>query len=557
MTGSTIESAAPDASRPTLAVNGSAVLVVDDDAGARGLVAFALSRAGFRVLEAMSGEAAFEVVRAEPVGLIVLDMSMPGMSGTDVVRRLRATAETATLPILLMTGSGDSDSVIRGLEAGADDFVPKPVRLDELVARVNANLRTQAAWSHVVEDELQRRARVVAALGHLTISSVPEEAAEAVVRELSESTESDFVAVLQLGSDDRLQELATYDRATGVRRGGHTLSAAHARRVLERAREGPWVKEVDPPDANGTGSFPSATPELAAGAPIYAGDELVGILTIGLMDDARRSPQARQAKLLAAAIDYASVLSTRAGSAFADRRDVAATQARLRNLLVGHEYHPAFQPIVNLATREVIGFEALTRFDDGSAPDVRFGEADRSGLGPEYELATLRAALAVGADLPAGAFLSLNVSPAFVLRGSRRFRQLIADSPRPLVLELTEHVAIDDYPRVRAALAKLGDVGLAVDDAGAGYASLRHILELRPTFAKLDISLVRGIDGDDLRQALAAGLQFFASRTGCRLIAEGIETDAEADVLHGLGIELGQGFLFGRPGLVPSVAEVA
>ena len=90
-------------------------------------------------------------------------------------------------------------------------------------------------------------------------------------------------------------------------------------------------------------------------------------------------------------------------------------------------------------------------------------------------------------------------------------------------------------------------MGLAVDDAGSGYSSLRHILELRPTYAKLDISLVHGIDADDLRQALAAGLQYFARKTGCRLIAEGVETSEEADVLQRLGIEFAQGYLFGQP----------
>jgi EAL domain-containing protein (putative c-di-GMP-specific phosphodiesterase class I) len=88
---------------------------------------------------------------------------------------------------------------------------------------------------------------------------------------------------------------------------------------------------------------------------------------------------------------------------------------------------------------------------------------------------------------------------------------------------------------------------IAVDDAGAGYASLRHILELRPTFAKLDISLVRGIDDDELRQAIAAGFGYFALRTGCRLVAEGVETEEEAAALRRLGIELAQGYLFGRP----------
>jgi predicted signal transduction protein with EAL and GGDEF domain len=132
---------------------------------------------------------------------------------------------------------------------------------------------------------------------------------------------------------------------------------------------------------------------------------------------------------------------------------------------------------------------------------------------------------------------------------------------------------VDDDPEVRAMVAmSLRQAGLrvveagsgrlalgshvqvAVDDAGAGFASMRHILELRPTFAKLDMSLVRGIDDDDLRQGLAAGLNYFALRTGVRLIAEGVETQAEADALQRVGIELGQGYLYGRPARVADLA---
>jgi EAL domain-containing protein (putative c-di-GMP-specific phosphodiesterase class I)/DNA-binding response OmpR family regulator len=527
----------------------ASVLVVDDDDTIRALVAFALRRAGFTVLEAPGGEASLALVAAETVDLVVLDMTMPGMSGTDVVRALRSGSDTATLPILLMTGTGDEDSVIEGLDAGADDFVPKPVRLDELVARVNAHLRRQAAWSQVVEDELETRAAVVAALGHLAISSVPEEAAEAVVRELGNRTDSDFVAVLQVGADGQLNELATYDRAAGVQAGGRPLAPTIARHVLARARGGPWVEEVAAGTGSATPSFASAAAELAAGAPIYAGDDLVGILTIGITADAAKPPLGLRANLLASAIDYANVLSTRAGPAFADRRDVAVVRARLRRVLTEHEFHPVFQPIIDLQTRSVLGYEALTRFDDGTPPDVRFGEAVGVGLGPDFELATIRAALDDGARLPDDLFLSINVSPEFVLHGDHRFRQLIDGSARPLVVELTEHAPIDDYGIMRDALGKLGDVGLAVDDAGAGYSSLRHILELRPTYAKLDISLVRGIDGDDLRQALAAGVQYFASKIGCRLIAEGVESNQEAEVVQRLGIEYAQGYLFGRPEL--------
>ncbi|MEO8229729.1 MAG: EAL domain-containing protein [Chloroflexota bacterium] len=526
------------------------ILVVDEDDDTRVLTVHALRDAGFEVVEARRGPAALKIAQTETVGLVVLNARLPGSPGAEVVRALRGRPETARLPVVLMTDLDDEAGGIDGLDAGADDFVAKPVRPDELVARVKAHLRRHSAWSLVVEDELRIRASVVAALAHLHISSDPEEAAEAVVRELAK-THSDFVAVLQVGAGGQLQELATYDRSTGVQRGGRPLPAGLARHVLARARHGPWAEDVVRPLAPSlqTSAF-WAAPELSAGAPIYDGDDLVGILTIGILNNAGKAPLVRRAKLLAAAIDYANVLSTKAGAAFADRRDVATTRARLQDVLTAQRYHPVFQPIVELATGVVVGFEALTRFDDGTRPDVRFAEAVEVGLGSDFELATIRAALDGGARLPGDVFLSLNVSPGFVLDGDRSFRRLVKGSTRPLVLELTEHVPIDDYPLVRDALAMLGDVGLAVDDAGAGYASLRHILELRPTYAKLDISLVHGIDGDDLRQALAAGLQYFASKVGCRLIAEGVESTGEADVLRQLGIEYAQGYLFGRPDLV-------
>jgi EAL domain-containing protein (putative c-di-GMP-specific phosphodiesterase class I) len=203
---------------------------------------------------------------------------------------------------------------------------------------------------------------------------------------------------------------------------------------------------------------------------------------------------------------------------------------------------------VAVETRAIVGFEALTRFDDGTRPDLRFAEAARAGLGPAFELAAISMAVEGLGRLSAG-FISLNLSPASVIDRTDEVREILrASGNRTTVLELTEHVMIDDYGQLRAALGSLGDhVEVAVDDAGAGFASMRHILELRPAFAKLDMSLVRGIDEDDLRQGLAAGLNYFALRTGCQLIAEGVETQAEADTLQRLGIEFAQGYLYGRP----------
>ena len=143
--------------------------------------------------------------------------------------------------------------------------------------------------------------------------------------------------------------------------------------------------------------------------------------------------------------------------------------------------------------------------------------------------------------------MSVNLS-ADVLQLEPPLQRITAAAGRPLIVEITEHERIDDYAAVRAALQALGpNVKLAVDDAGSGYASLRHILALQPAYVKLDIEWVRGLDREPVRRALVSGLAYFATETGCELIAEGIETQEELQALRDLGIGLGQGYLLGRP----------
>jgi len=228
---------------------------------------------------------------------------------------------------------------------------------------------------------------------------------------------------------------------------------------------------------------------------------------------------------------------------------VAATQARrdLRRIIRERKYRPVFQPIVELSTATTVGYEALTRFADGVRPDVRFDKAAAVGVGLELEAVTLAAAIGAAARLPAGVFLNLNVSPAAILAGEP-LAGILRGSEASIVLELTEHAVVDDYDDLRRAIARLGDgIRLAVDDAGAGFASFRHILELRPQFVKIDRGIVAGINTDPARQALVAGMHHFSTMTSCDLIAEGIETEAEMQTLRSLGILFGQGYLLGRP----------
>lgn len=207
------------------------------------------------------------------------------------------------------------------------------------------------------------------------------------------------------------------------------------------------------------------------------------------------------------------------------------------------------QPIHALETGLSAGCEALARFTDASKrpPNLWFDDAFEVGLGIDLELAAIRNALAAAAYVPAGHYMSLNVSPESAVSG--RLLPLLAEANLDnLVLEVTEHSGVSDYAELEAALATMRPYArIAIDDFGAGYSSLRHILALEPDILKLDMSLVRGIDTDPAKRALASAMVGFAGRVNARIVAEGIETVEERDVLRDLGVNYGQGYLFSRP----------
>ncbi len=323
------------------------------------------------------------------------------------------------------------------------------------------------------------------------------------------------------------------------------LTYQRSRHLRVRAAEGPWIEPwVGRLWHPYTGLLNGLDVHSVACAPVRHDGRLIGLLVI---DAADAVDMAALTEDLPALVEFADLAGALIGREVADRGGVRRGRERIMAVIERRAFHPVFQPIVDLANDAVVGFEALTRFADGARPEIRFGAANVVGLGTELETAALRAAVAAAGGLPGSAWLNLNVSPELILAGEP-LRALVAGCPRPVVLEVTEHAAVADYPAFRAAMAELGPkVRLAVDDAGAGFASLRHILELRPAFVKLDRWLVAGLESDDARQAMIVGLRHFARSTGCRLIAEGIETDRELAVLRSLDIPLGQGFLLGRP----------
>jgi len=232
-------------------------------------------------------------------------------------------------------------------------------------------------------------------------------------------------------------------------------------------------------------------------------------------------------------------------------RDARLERAgRVRRVLDENLIAMVFQPLVDLETGRAVGFEALARvrLEPVRGPDAWFADAAASGLLEELDLAALRAALTELDRLPGAGSLWLNLSPGTAV-SPRLYRALEDVAVGRLVLEITEHARVEDYDVLDAALAPLRARGLrlAVDDAGAGFASLRHILRLAPDVIKVDMTVTRGIDSDQARRALTSALVAFGSETGALIVAEGIETQAELEALRGLGVGYGQGYLFGRP----------
>lgn len=373
-----------------------------------------------------------------------------------------------------------------------------------------------------------------------------EHAAQAICDRLTSLPLVDFTAIGAFDEDRGATLIASTAPKRFPLRAGDALPAHRAASLFEKAHVGPWAEtwQSTPEDGEWGKRMDRAGLKAFAFGPLVHADHVDGGVVIGTRD-------AGFARTLvekwSSVVDFSTTPSAMLAERLHARRSETATRVRLAAVVRTGAFHPVFQPIVELAGGDVVGHEALTRFSSGLRPDVCFREAWTVGLGRGLEFATLEAAIAEARKLPSGRWLDLNISPR-LLEEPDRLRELLWTADRPIVLEITEHEAIADYRAIREVVRSLGnDIRLAVDDAGSGVANFGHIIELGPDLVKLDIGLIRRVNVNLGRQALVVGMRHFARTAGCRLIAEGIETREEARTLTELGVEFGQGYLFGRP----------
>jgi EAL domain-containing protein (putative c-di-GMP-specific phosphodiesterase class I) len=223
-------------------------------------------------------------------------------------------------------------------------------------------------------------------------------------------------------------------------------------------------------------------------------------------------------------------------------------RSEVRTILDAAAVRVALQPVIELPSGAVVGSEALSRFGGRVPTDRWFKAASKYGYGDELERLCLGSALALLPSLPADHFLAVNISPAALADAGVLALLEAADLSR-VVVEITEHEAVENYALTRVVLGRLRAAGarIAVDDTGAGFASLRHVLMLQPDVIKLDLSLTRDVDVDRRQQALVRAVTAFSAQVGATVLAEGVETQAQLDTLRDIGVQLGQGWHLGVP----------
>jgi PAS domain S-box-containing protein len=413
------------------------------------------------------------------------------------------------------------------------------------VTGVSKEVTHERRLEALLASDVSERASVAGALGGLDPSIGLDALAKKIAAEVTTLDGVDHAGILAFGPGI-LTYLMSLEGPGLPLETGRALPPGRSVYLREHADKGPWVERWVPRAADDRYGLALETAGLRATAyvPLRRGDTVLGLLAVG-----SRRPNGAQLleRWMSALSEFSSLTVSLIGPALSTRQLADVIREELAEIMEQGAFSLVYQPIVRLPDRSTVAFEAFTRFFDGSQPDRRFVEAQSVGMGLRLETATLTVALDALRVMPAGAALALNVSPDMILE-RRVLKRLLDPIREPVILEVTEHQQIQDYEAVRRALWDLpATVGLAIDDAGAGFASLRHVIELRPEYVKLDRGLVSGVDRDYARRAVLAGMVQFARTAGCALIAEGVETEAEHEALVNLGVEYAQGFLYAWP----------
>ena len=583
------------------------ILVVDDVADNRDILTRRLMRRGFEVLEADGGVRALEVLEREAVDLVLLDIMMPDLEGTEVVRRLRETRSDSDLPIIMVSAKSQSEDVAESLELGANDYVTKPVDFTVALARIKAQIERKR------RADGERRTRLGIEERASTLERDVADGRE-TLRRATERFESEASGRRQ--SEERLQYLAFHDALTGL------SNRAAFRTRLEEALADPATMAREPEllfidldrfkpinDVHGHQLGDLLLRDVAlrlvevvgdAGSVARLGGDEFAVLTMrnGRADAgvalgerivaALREPFvvagrhlrigvscglacARdcggEAEALMKASDLAMYRAKAEGRCrvavfeprlLEEQRERSAVEIDLARAIRQGEMEVYYQPLVETDGQRLSCFEALVRWNHPERgvvlPALFIPVAEETGLINEIGLWVLREACREAAGWPAPLRVAVNLSPSqFAHEGLiGAIEDALRSSglaPERLELEIAETgllVAGDGNVAILEAIRALG-VRVSVDDFGTGYSSMSYLQSFVFDKLKIDRRFIERLDDGAGSAAIVDAIVGLSTSMGIDTTAEGIETEAQLAAVIRHGCSEVQGYLVSHP----------
>lgn len=553
-----------------------AIIADDEDLG-RVLLGESAAAVGLESLEFADGASALQAALTNEVAIVLLDVDMPGLNGNEVCRRLRAEPRFRSVPIVMVTGHQDSDAIRRAFEAGATDFISKPVNWDLLPRRLEYILRNAAAAEHI-----ERLAY------YDTLTGLPNrqrciDLTSALFEAAAQLNESVAVVYLDLNGFKRVND--TFGHAVGdevlrifASRLTRTLAdfvEQHPGLVVTRFGGDEFVIAVRHARAREIGTQIAAACNAAFEEPIaYESLEFYSAPSIGIAvypDDGAdvttvlKHADTAMYQAKSGAVGPIAVYTPAMSRRLQDWLDL---EARLRHAVRDDLLTLVFQPKFNLDDSRLVGVEALLRWCDeehGDIPPARFVEiAEDSGLIVDLGEWVIRAAcrqmrkwLDRGWRVP----VAINCSGKELLHGDRARviarEAAAAGVPTSLIeVEITETLLVNDSASVKNVLQQFRQLGcrIALDDFGTGYSSLAYLTRFPPDRIKIDKAFVDDIDRSASDAAIANAILSLAGSLNLTVTAEGVERPGQLEWLRTRGCDEVQGFLLSKP-LTPGDLE--